>query len=58
MQKFITKRFEADKKVVKQKTSEIAKLLTLMGQYFSDAIKSHGDGSKEVVKYKIRDFNL
>lgn len=60
MQKFITKRFEADKKVVKQKTSEIAKLLTLMGQYFSDAIKSHGDGSKEVsnIKSEIQSIDM
>eukprot|EP01029_Cantina_marsupialis_P009068 TRINITY_DN212584_c0_g1_i3.p1 TRINITY_DN212584_c0_g1~~TRINITY_DN212584_c0_g1_i3.p1 ORF type:complete len:420 (-),score=82.98 TRINITY_DN212584_c0_g1_i3:77-1336(-) len=60
MQEFITKRFEADKKVVKQKTSEIAKLLTLMGQYFNDAIKSSGDGSKEVsnIKSQIQSMDI
>lgn len=52
MQEFITKRFEADKKVVKQKTSDIAKLLTLMGQYFNDAIHSSGKGSQEVTNIK------
>ncbi|RXJ88985.1 GGDEF domain-containing protein [Arcobacter sp. CECT 8983] len=54
MQEFITKRFEADKKVVKQKTSDIAKLLTLMGQYFNDAIHSSGKGSKEVSNIKTQ----
>ncbi|RXJ69316.1 GGDEF domain-containing protein [Halarcobacter ebronensis] len=60
MQEFITKRFEADKKVVKQKTSEIAKLLTLMGQYFNDAIKSSGDGSKGVsdIKTQIQSMDM
>lgn len=52
MQDFITKRYEADQKVVKQKTADIAKLLTLMGQYFNDAIQSSGMGSKEVTNIK------
>ena len=54
MQEFITKRFETDKKVVKQKTSEIAKLLTLMGQYFNDAIHSSTNGSQEVLNIKTQ----
>lgn len=54
MQDFITKRFEADKQVVKQKTSDIAKLLTLMGQYFNDAIHSSGLGSQEVSNIKTQ----
>ncbi len=60
MQKFIIKRFEADKQVVKQKTSDIAKLLTLMGQYFNDAIKSSGLGSQEVsnIKSQIQSINI
>ena len=60
MQKFITKRFEADKQVVKQKTSDIAKLLTLMGQYFNDAIHSSGLGSQEVsnIKSQIQSINI
>lgn len=60
MQNFITKRFEADKQVVKQKTSEIAKLLTLMGQYFNDAIHSSGEGSKEVsnIKSQIQSIDM
>jgi diguanylate cyclase (GGDEF)-like protein len=60
MQKFISKRFESDKKIVKQKTSDIAKLLTLMGQYFNDAIHSSGIGSQEVsdIKSQIQSINL
>lgn len=60
MQSFITKRFEADKKVVKQKTSDIAKLLTLMGQYFNDAIHSSGMGSQEVsnIKSQIQSIDV
>lgn len=60
MQNFITKRFEADKNIVKQKTSEIAKLLTLMGQYFNDAIHSSGKGSAEVsnIKSKIESIDM
>ena len=60
MQKFITKRFEADKQVVKQKTADIAKLLTLMGQYFNDAIHSSGFGSQEVsnIKSQIQSINI
>ncbi len=60
MQEFITKRFEADKKIVKQKTSEIAKLLTLMSQHFNDAIHSSGQGSQEVsdIKSKIQSIDI
>lgn len=60
MQEFITKRFEADKKVVKQKTAEIAKMLTLMGQYFNDAIQSSGSGSKQVsnIKSEIQSMDM
>jgi diguanylate cyclase (GGDEF)-like protein len=60
MQNFITKRFEADKQVVKQKTSDIAKLLTLMGQYFNDAIHSSGMGSQEVsnIKSQIQSIDV
>ena len=60
MQKFITKRFEADKSVVKQKTSDIAKLLTLMGQYFNDAVHSSGMGSQEVsnIKSQIQSIDV
>jgi len=60
MQNYITKRFEADKKIVKEKTAEIAKMLTLMGQYFNDAIQSNNDGSKKVshIKSEIQSINM
>jgi diguanylate cyclase (GGDEF)-like protein len=52
MQKFITKRFEADRQVVKQKTADIARLVTLMGQYLNDAIHSSSEGSASVTSIK------
>ncbi len=60
MQEFITKRFESDKAIVKKRSSDIAKLLTLMGQYFNDAVKSSEDGSKEVsqIKSQLQSIDL
>lgn len=60
MQEFINKRFEADEKIVKQKTADIAKLVTLMGQYLNDAIESSGNGGEEVsnIKDKIEAFDV
>ena len=52
MQKFITKRFEADQNVVKQKTADIAKLVTLMGKYLNDAINSSTYGTNSVADIK------
>ncbi len=60
IQEFITKRFEADKSIVKQKTADIAKLVTLMGQYLNDAITSSGDGGTHVsnIKNKIEAIEI
>jgi len=60
MQSYITKRFEADKSVVKQKTEDIAKLVTLMGKYLNDAISSSGEGSNSVsgIKDKIESLDM
>lgn len=64
MQKFITKRFEADTDVVKRKTEDIAKLITLMGQYLNDAINSSktGTSSVSIIKNELKlikgDHNL
>ncbi len=60
MQEFINKRFEADRQVVKQKTSDVAKLLTLMGQCISDAIHSSGEGSQNVsdIKSQIESITI
>lgn len=49
---FIFKRFEADKKLVIEKASDISKVVTLMGQFLNDAISSNGNGSKNVVNIK------
>ncbi|AXH10106.1 GGDEF domain-containing protein [Malaciobacter halophilus] len=60
MQSFITKRFEADKKVVQEKTAEIAKLVTLMGRHLNEAISSSGNSGTEVsnIKDEIQAINL
>lgn len=52
MQKFISQRFEADQKVVKQKAEDIAKLITLMSKYLGDAIDSNSKGSDNVSEIK------
>jgi diguanylate cyclase (GGDEF)-like protein len=56
MQSFIQKRFESDKEVVKQKTEDIAKLVTLMGKYLNDAISNNSAGSQNVsgIKEQIK----
>ena len=48
MEKFISKRFEVDKKVLSKKTSDIAKLVTLMSQYLNDAIDSSNIGTSNI----------
>jgi diguanylate cyclase (GGDEF)-like protein len=60
MQSFITNRFEADKKVVQEKTAEIAKLVTLMGKHLNEAISSSGNSGVEVsnIKDEIQAINL
>ncbi len=52
MQTFINQRFEADKQIVKQKTEDIAKLITLMSKYLGDAIDSNSKGSGNVNEIK------
>ncbi len=52
MQKFISQRFEADQKIVKQKAEDIAKLITLMSRYLEDAIDSNSKGSDNVSEIK------
>ena len=60
MQKFIIKRYEADKSIVKQKTEDIAKLVTLMGKYLNDAIHSSVNSSSSVsnIKGQLEAFNI
>ena len=57
---FIVKRFQRDKQVVIEKTSDISKFVILMGQYLNDAITSNGSGSKNVlnIKEKIQSINI
>jgi len=60
MQDFINQRYEADKKVVKQKTEDIAKLVTLMGKYLNDAISSSDNSSSSVssIKGKLESIKM
>uniref|UniRef100_UPI004048B3AD GGDEF domain-containing protein n=1 Tax=Aliarcobacter sp. TaxID=2321116 RepID=UPI004048B3AD len=57
---FITKRFERDKQVVIERTSDISKLVLLMEEYLNEAITSNGSGSKNVlsIKEKIEAINI
>jgi diguanylate cyclase (GGDEF)-like protein len=57
---FITKRFERDKKVVIERTSDISKLVLLMEEYLNEAISSNGSGSKNVlnIKEKIESISI
>ena len=57
---FINKRFERDKRVVIERTSDISKLVLLMEEYLNEAISSNGSGSKNVfnIKEKIASINL
>lgn len=52
IEEFINKRFERDKKVVIERTSDISKLVLLMEEYLNDAISSNGSGSKVVLNIK------
>jgi diguanylate cyclase len=60
IEEFITKRFERDKKVVIERTSDISKLVFLMEEYLNEAISSNGSGSKNVlnIKEKIEAINI
>jgi len=52
MVKFIEKRFEVDKKIVAKKTADIARLITLMSKYLTDAIDSNKHSSSNVTGIK------
>jgi diguanylate cyclase len=57
---FINKRFERDKRVVIERTSDISKLVLLMEEYLNEAISSNGSSSKNVlnIKEKIQSINI
>jgi len=50
--KFIKKRFQVDQKILSQKTADIARLISLMNKYLSDAIDSNNIGSNNVKNIK------
>ncbi|WP_108559777.1 GGDEF domain-containing protein [Arcobacter caeni] len=57
---FINKRFERDKKIVIEQTSDISKLVLLMSDYLNEAISSNGFGSQNVlnIKEKVASINI
>ncbi len=60
IENFINKRFERDKQIVIEKTSDISKLVLLMQEYLNEAILSNGMGSKNIfdIKEKIAATNI
>ena len=60
IEEFTTKRFERDKQVVIERTSDISKLVFLMEEYLNEAISSNGSGSKNVlnIREKIESINI
>lgn len=60
MEKFIENRFAVDKRVVAQKTADIARLISLMNKYLGDAITSSQSGSTSVsdIKDQIQAIKL
>jgi len=60
MEKFIENRFAVDKKVVAQKTADIARLISLMNKYLGDAITSSQTGTSSVsdIKDQIQAIKL
>jgi len=52
MQKLLEKRFESDQNLLKEKTADIAKLVTLMGRYLKDAVNSNQKNSTNVTNIK------
>lgn len=52
IEEFTTKRFERDKQVVIERTSDISKLVFLMEEYLNEAISSNGSGSKNVLNIR------
>ena len=59
MENFIKKRFDVDKKILSQKTADIARLISLMNKYLGDAIDSSANGSSNVanIKEKLNSFS-
>ena len=60
MEKFIENRFAVDKKIVAQKTADIARLISLMNKYLGDAITSNKASTSSVsdIKDQIQEMKL
>ena len=60
IEQFIAQRFEKDKKVIIEKTSDISKLVFVMEEFLNEAISSSGNGSKNVlnIKEKLKSINI
>ncbi len=52
MQRYIQNRFNVDQNILSKKTADIARLISLMNKYLSDAIDSNKDGSSNVKNIK------
>jgi len=52
MQRYIQNRFNVDQNILSKKTADIARLVSLMNRYLSDAIDSNNDGSSNVKNIK------
>lgn len=50
--KFIRRRFEKDKEVIIERTSDISKFIVLMGRYLNDTIELSGNSSQNVLEIK------
>lgn len=60
IEQFIAIRFEKDKKVIIEKTSDISKLVLIMEEFINDAISSSGNGSRNVlnIKEKLKSIDI
>ncbi len=52
MQKLLEKRFDSDQNLLKEKTADIAKLVTLMGKHLKEAINNNQNSSSNVTNIK------
>lgn len=52
MKKLLEKRFNSDQNLLKEKTNDIAKLVTIMGNYLKDALSSNKSSSDNLTNIK------
>lgn len=55
---FIKKRFEKDKNLIIEKTSDISKFVLLIGEYLDNAISNSGNGSEKILNIKDKLQNI